>query len=58
MSEIVMHLKRKKWSDTKIAKHLGMDQDEVLRLRQVTGLTELFENREFSMSWEMEDEDI
>lgn len=58
MSEIVMHLKRKKWSDTKIAKHLGMDQDEVLRLRQVTGLTELFKNREFSMSWEMEDEDI
>lgn len=54
MSEIVMHLKKRKWSDTKIAKHLGMDADEVLRLRQITGLAEAFKDREFSEAWEIE----
>lgn len=54
MSEIVMHLKKRKWSDTKIAKHLGMDADEVLRLRQITGLAEAFKDREFSEAWEPE----
>lgn len=54
MSEIVMHLKKRKWSDNKIAKHLGMDADEVLRLRQITGLAEAFKDREFSEAWEIE----
>lgn len=54
MSEIVMHLKKRKWSDNKIAKHLGMDEDEVLRLRQITGLAEAFKDREFSEAWETE----
>lgn len=59
MSEIVMHLKKRKWSDKKIATHLGMDEDEVLRLRQITGLTEAFRDREFSEAWEIEnDEEI
>lgn len=54
MSEIVVHLKKRKWSDQKIAKHLGMDEDEVLRLRQITGLSEAFLDREFSEAWEIE----
>lgn len=54
MSDIVMHLKKRKWSDSKIAKHLGMDEDEVLRLRQITGLTEAFKDAEFSEAWEPE----
>lgn len=54
MSEIVVHLKKRKWSDQKIAKHLGMDEDEVLRLRQITGLSEAFLDREFSEAWEVE----
>lgn len=57
MSEIVMHLKKRKWSDEKIAKHLGMDADEVLRLRQITGLTEAFKDREFNEAWEPEIDD-
>ena len=57
MSEIVMHLKKRKWSDNKIAKHLGMDADEVLRLRQITGLTEAFKDREFSEAWEVVNEE-
>lgn len=57
MSEIVMHLKKRKWSDNKIAKHLGMDADEVLRLRQITGLAEAFKDREFSEAWEVVNEE-
>jgi ParB-like chromosome segregation protein Spo0J len=52
MSDIVMELKRRRWSDAKIGKELGMDPDEVLRLCQVTGLAELFASNEFSEAWE------
>ena len=52
MAEIVIELKRRFWSDEKIAKELGMDSDEVLRLQQVTGLAGLFADREFSEAWE------
>jgi len=55
MSDIVVELKRRNWSDDKIAKELGMDADEVLRLTQITGLAELFANQDFSMSWEIGD---
>lgn len=54
MSDIVMELKKRNWSDAKIAKHLGMDDDEVLRLRQITGLADIFKDREFSEAWEPE----
>jgi len=52
MAEIVVELKRRFWSDEKIAKELGMEPDEVLRLTQVTGLSGLFADREFSEAWE------
>lgn len=55
MAEIVSDLKKRNWSDAKISKELGMDQDEVLRLSQITGLTELFSNKEFSMAWEADE---
>jgi len=61
MSEIVCDLKKRNWSDKKIAKELGMDQDEVLRLAQISGLTELFQNTEFTQAWIPEgntDEDL
>lgn len=51
MSDIVIELKRRNWSDEKIAKNLGMDADEVLRLTQITGLAEMFADKEFSKSW-------
>lgn len=54
MSDIVMDLKKRNWSDAKISKNLGMDQDEVLRLCQIGGLAELFSDKEFSKSWEAE----
>lgn len=52
MAEIVVELKRRFWSDAKIATELGMEPDEVLRLTQVTGLAGLFADREFSEAWE------
>lgn len=51
MSEIVLDLKRRNWSDEKIARELGMDADEVLRLTQITGLAEMFKDKEFSEAW-------
>lgn len=52
MSDIVVELKRRNWSDEKIGLNLGMDPDEVLRLSQITGLAEMFADREFSEAWE------
>lgn len=51
MSDIVLDLVQQGWSDYKIAEHLGMDAEEVLRLKQITGLKEAFANHEFSKSW-------
>ena len=56
MSKIVADLARKSWTDERIAEELGMDADEVLRMKQITGLAELFADREFSKSWEISDE--
>jgi len=52
MADIVVELKRRFWSDEKIATELGMEPDEVLRLAQVTGLAGLFADRSFSEAWE------
>ena len=54
MSDIVIELKRRNWSDKKIAKELGMDADEVLRLTQITGLAEMFADKDFSQAWEVD----
>jgi ParB-like chromosome segregation protein Spo0J len=55
MSAIVMELHRRNWSDERVAKELGMDADEVLRMKQITGLAELFSERDYSMGWEPEE---
>lgn len=55
MSEIVIELKRRNWSDDKIARELGMEADEVLRLCQLSGIAELFQDSEFSKSWDIDD---
>ena len=55
MSEIVIELKNRNWKNERIARELGMDEDEVLRLCQITGLTELFKDNDFSQSWDIKD---
>jgi ParB-like chromosome segregation protein Spo0J len=52
MSEIVTDLHRRGKGDEWIAAELGMDPDEVLRMRQTAGLAELFADEEFSEAWE------
>jgi ParB-like chromosome segregation protein Spo0J len=54
MSEIVIELSRRKWSDKRIARELGMEPDEVLRLKQISGLAEMFADSEFSEAWEVD----
>ena len=56
MAEIVLELKRRNWTDKKIAKNLGMDQDEILRLCQITGLREMFDDQDFTLAWDLKDE--
>ena len=52
MADIVLDLARTGWDDTKICKKLGMELDEVIRLKQITGLRDAFMGHEFSKSWE------
>lgn len=52
MSDIILDLSKQGWDDVKICENLGMDLDEVIRLKQITGLKEAFSNHEFSKSWE------
>lgn len=51
MAEIVAELHLKGMSDKKIGEELGMEKDEVLRLKQFMGLGDLFKNRDFSKAW-------
>lgn len=58
MSVIVAELVEMGKGDRWICQHIGMSADELLRLKQITGLAALFKNREFSASWESEGEDF
>lgn len=53
-AKLVTALRKHNWSNTRIGKELGMDPDEVLRLKQITGLAEAFANSEFSKAWEVD----
>ncbi len=52
MSQVVIKLLNEGWEDMEICNHLGMDLDEVIRLKQISGLKEAFANHVFSKSWE------
>lgn len=56
MSNIVAELVEMGKSDRWICQHIGMSVDELLRLKQITGVAALFANRDFSASWEAEGE--
>lgn len=58
MSNIVKELHELGRSDAWISKHLGMDKDEILRLKQITGLAALFKDIKFGEAWKpVEDEE-
>ncbi len=52
MSNIIKELCELGRSDAWISKHLGMDKDEILRLKQITGLAELFKDVKFGSAWQ------
>lgn len=54
MSNIVAELTTAGMSDAWILRHIGMDKDELLRLKQITGLADLFKDHEFSEAWSNE----
>jgi ParB-like chromosome segregation protein Spo0J len=54
MSNIVAELTAAGMSDAWILRHIGMDKDELLRLKQITGLADLFRDQEFSAAWTQE----
>jgi ParB-like chromosome segregation protein Spo0J len=56
MQDLVAYLSKKGWDTAKISKELGMDDDEVLRYRQISGLAELFADQEFSLAFEIIDD--
>ena len=51
-AKLIVLLKKHNWTNARIGMELGMDADEVLRLKQITGIAEAFKNEEFSKSWE------
>ena len=55
MSTIVAELVEMGKGDRWICQHIGMSPDELLRLKQITGVAALFQNQEFSASWDAED---
>ena len=58
MSHIVLTLTENGWTEAQISKHLGMELDEIIRLKQITGLKEMFANHVFSKSWEEFEENV
>lgn len=50
-AKLVTALKKHNWTNERIGMELGMDPDEVLRLKQITGLAEAFADKEFSQAW-------
>lgn len=54
MSNIVAELTGAGMSDAWILRHIGMDKDELLRLKQITGIAALFKDSEFSEAWNSE----
>lgn len=55
-AKLVVLLKKHNWTNARIGMELGMDADEVLRLKQITGLADAFKNEEFSRSWIVKNE--
>jgi len=53
MQDLVVELKRRRWSDEKIMQQLGMEKEEIYRLQVQSGIAALFENQEFDQSYEL-----
>ena len=52
MSNMVFEMLENGWDDAMICNHLGMEADEIVRLKHITGFSKLFANTEYSKSWQ------
>ncbi len=57
MAAIVAALVKQNWADAAIAEHLGMEAEEVLRLKQVEGIASIMANKNYDRAWEVENDD-
>ncbi|MEL7893495.1 ParB/RepB/Spo0J family partition protein [Vreelandella neptunia] len=57
MRDIVGELVESGMSDAWIMKHIGMDADELLRLKQISGIAALFADRDFNAAWAKDEKD-
>ena len=55
VGDLVRSLIEKGWGDVEIAKHLGMSAEELLRLKQITGIAAMLKNKEYAQAWESVD---
>jgi hypothetical protein len=51
MSSMVFDMLENGWSEEDICNHLGMEAEEILKLKHITGFSKLFENTEYKQSW-------
>ena len=51
MANMVFSMLEKGWKDEDICNHLGMEPEELLRIKHITGFSKLFENAEYKKAW-------
>lgn len=51
MASMVFSMLEQGWEDSDICNHLGMEPEELLRLKHITGFSKLFENTEYKKEW-------
>ena len=56
MSSMVFQMLENGWSDAEICNELGMEAEEILRLKHITGFSKLFENVEYKRAWESKEQ--
>ena len=52
MANLVFQMLDNGWEDTAICNELGMEPDELIRLKYITGFAKLFENVDYHNAWE------
>ena len=52
MSQIVFQMLDNGWDDASVCQELGMEIEELVRLKHITGFSKLFENVEYKRAWE------
>lgn len=51
MANMVFTMLDNGWADAEICNELGMDAEELLRLKHITGFSKLFADREYNKAW-------